>query len=439
MRSVVELNSVVSDISLPRPFIFLVVITIFLATVFASFMTSQAVNIPYADQWPFYQEFKTHPSLQELFTFQYGPHRQGLGMLLTFATANISSWDMRAETIANVVIQMCTSVVLLWLKWRIFSKWHYTDMVIPMSVLSIQLFESFVSVPNVSLFVLPLLMLSLCALAWTFSGQFKHYFVATVAGLLTFTGFGILTVPSIIALYAIDFHNAHRPVLIGSIAAISISMLLFFRGYIFDPASGCDPISLPLFGAYPYFLGSLIMNSISLFHQTPPGFYFLGCLGFIALCYLYVLHVKTYRRSPKLNASILLLMGSGITLLAATTIGRTCIGIQASQAPRYLIFFIPIWIAVYFLYLSHLSAGKYSSIIFLMLCVVTSGMLNTKKAVILSNQLKTHKQDWLTCYRRTESIQHCNRTLGFTLLAADEVEEEVLQYAKDHSLLFYAD
>ena len=56
-----------------------------------------AVDVPFWDQWDFYDAFFKPHGLWEIFSWQHWPHRQGAGFFLIWATNELTGWDQRAQ------------------------------------------------------------------------------------------------------------------------------------------------------------------------------------------------------------------------------------------------------------------------------------------------------------------------------------------------------
>ena len=57
------------------------------------FIGEKSVNVLFWDQWDFYDPLFEHKGLCELFRWQHGPHRMGIGLVLTKVVAELSRWD----------------------------------------------------------------------------------------------------------------------------------------------------------------------------------------------------------------------------------------------------------------------------------------------------------------------------------------------------------
>src|SRR5260370_8579640 len=92
-----------------------------------------SVNILFGDQWQFDEAtlFQNHSWL-EIFRWQHGPHRQGLGGILSKLFEPLIQWNSRYEAFAIAGIICLACLAALWLKQRLFGKISYADVAIPL-------------------------------------------------------------------------------------------------------------------------------------------------------------------------------------------------------------------------------------------------------------------------------------------------------------------
>jgi hypothetical protein len=118
------------------------------------------------DQWEFYEPLFTHASLWRIFTWQHGPHREGIGLVLDKFVLDWTHWSNRAEALLIVAALLTAASVAVWLKVRIFGKLEYTDAGIPCLFLTLAPIDILIGVPNPSHSAFPELLIMLYCLAW---------------------------------------------------------------------------------------------------------------------------------------------------------------------------------------------------------------------------------------------------------------------------------
>jgi len=127
-----------------------------------------AVNIFFSDQWEFSAAtvFQSH-TLWEIFTWQHGPHRQGLGGVLAKLIEPHFQWDSRIESFFIAGIFVVTGLLSIWLKQRLFGRLEYYDVVIPTPVLTAIQCEVLFGAANLAHGSLPLLLVVVYCVCWT--------------------------------------------------------------------------------------------------------------------------------------------------------------------------------------------------------------------------------------------------------------------------------
>jgi len=93
----------------------LLVAALFLALAWRQhrFVDRHAVNLMYWDQWDFYQPLFHHEGPLAVFTRQQGPHREGLGLLVTQVLAEASGWNSRWDAFGVSFCIMASAALAL--------------------------------------------------------------------------------------------------------------------------------------------------------------------------------------------------------------------------------------------------------------------------------------------------------------------------------------
>src|ERR1700683_5622524 len=123
-------------------------------------LTAQySVNIFFWDQWDFNDAtLFEHRSLWEIFRFQHGPHRQGLGGVMAALVEPWFRWNSRTEAFLVTGIVVIAGLCMLWLKCRLFGPLAWTDVAIPMIVFTPAQWESDWNTVNLAHGILPVLL-----------------------------------------------------------------------------------------------------------------------------------------------------------------------------------------------------------------------------------------------------------------------------------------
>src|SRR5215472_1227326 len=205
-----------------------------------------AVNIFFSDQWEFNDAtlFESH-SWWQVFNWQHGPHRQGLGGVLAKLIEPHFQWDSRIESWVVAGIFVLAMLLALWLKWRIFGTVEYYDVVIPSLFLTATQCEAIFGAANFAHGSLPLLLIVVYCLAWPIRATLPRLLpVVFLNFLLIFTGFGLLMGPitpvALLASFCMSPYDRRRALLYAAAAAASLlSLTAFFLNYTWNPAVTC--------------------------------------------------------------------------------------------------------------------------------------------------------------------------------------------------------
>src|SRR5256885_2369142 len=160
---------------------------------FFRFISQYAVNLFITDQWDFHRAtlFEEH-SFWEIFRWQHGPHRQGLGGVISKLVDPFFHWSSRAQSFEAGIIILLAAIFALYLKRRLFGRIDYFDVAIPLLFLTRNQFEPLIAATNISHGPVPLLLMMFYCLAWTLQHRLARYIcIVTVNFLLIYTGFGI--------------------------------------------------------------------------------------------------------------------------------------------------------------------------------------------------------------------------------------------------------
>ncbi len=157
-----------------------------------SLINEYSINILFWDQWDFLEALFTDKGLWELFSWQHGPHRQGVGFFLTKIVADFSGWNTRVESFMIGAVVCLAALTGVFLKLRLVGNITVLDVIIPLLYFSPLQFGLFASTPNVSHGAMPLLLITLFCLCWTIKNITLRYVLCAVINFMTiYTGFGI--------------------------------------------------------------------------------------------------------------------------------------------------------------------------------------------------------------------------------------------------------
>ena len=382
-----------------------------------------AVNIFFWDQWDFDNAtlFENH-SLWEMFRWQHGPHRQGLGALFSRLLEPHFRWNSRAEAFLAMAIVVTAALCAFHLKRRLWGPISVYDIAIPLILFTPAQYESLWITPNFAHGPMPLLLVILYCLALTCEGAVLRYTLALIVNFLAiYTGFGLflgLITPLWLLLEYYSRREAGQPsnLVFIPMAVSLISLGSFFTGYVFAPAADCfslEPRS-PL--DYLVFVALMLAHVFgargSRFYVSIP----LGSAVLVAMIWVLVSVGKRLKESRNYTAKDLVpavLVGYCLLFCVASAYGRSCFGRGTAFSSRYTEYVGLGMLGLYFQALG--LRAKWARTIFpgLLVVVLLGPSLRVPPADQYVMQLfHEFKANWRTCYLRTEDIQQCDQVTG---------------------------
>ena len=407
-----------------------------------------AVNVFYWAQWEFNDAtlFQQH-SLWQIFRWQYGPHRQGLGGVISKLIEPEMHWSCRSEAFVIGGIIFLASILALYLKVRLYGSIRYEDAIIPLLFLTPVQYESMIGTQNFSHPALPLLLVILYCISWTIASYPRKYLsVLLINFLAIYTGFGIfvgfLTPELIILDY---FRNVrHRPpryrAWSGLAALISIiSLFSFFVDYKWWPSVDC---SLRMRHPVVYFVFVDVMFATFLGVKVSklliPAI-LLGGFTLIAAIILMGVFVKKLFTKNGFGLTrlvvISILLAYCLIFCLNTAAGRICLGIGAAQGSRYASYVV---LGFFAFYLGALSVRRRMWRIAclsltLILTLMSSARINTVDRLSMQ-EYSQERRAWRECYLTHHDIQQCDLLSHFQVLPwsnLTELKEKRLQEKLD--------
>jgi hypothetical protein len=316
------------------------------------------VDVPYWDQWGFYNAFFEPHGLWEIFSWQHGPHRQGAGFLITWAVNAATDWDQRAQVFVIGIVMSAAAAAFLWLKRRLFGSLQWHDTIPVLMILSLKPMEIYFTTPNVSHGALPLLLIILLCIALTIHNMLLRYCLAAAFYFLAiFTGFGLLAAPILPVLLITDclhrFQNRQWKqacIATGALICCLTAIACFYHKYHFSPAVDCFQFPDENWYLYPVFMAITFSTTI-----LPDRLLSLQSITIGLLCMglmLYMLAMVFVKLRPHdaqypRYQSIFVLIAFSLVFSAATATGRLCLGLEASTATRYVPLIMPGFIGAY--------------------------------------------------------------------------------------------
>lgn len=418
------------------------------------FVDQNAVNILFWDQWDFLTPlFNESKNLWGIYSHQHGPHRQGLGGLLMAVIYPLSDWNVRVEVFTSVGIMAFSCWMALLIKKRLWGKYSWTDIFIPMAFFTLLQFEIFIATPNLSHGSLPVFLVTLTAFLLTFENQIiRALGLASVVFLSTYTGFAIFSGILVMFLMVIfSVKSSTTKIRFWNIAALAMSLIFFlsfFLHYQFMPAVDCfqfphpRPFEYLEFSVAQFGCAWGIWN-VSAYPQTLLLKQIITYSLFITILLIAAFFAfQTIRTQDKKSVVIFYLSSFTIIFIFFTAIGRVCLGIEVSHASRYIPYTIPGMLALYFTFLI---IGKLPEIPARIktLLMLTLFMLMTFREVVTIrntdavNHYRDAKINWSKCYLENNDINYCNEKVSFQVYPNNDRIKDKLEYLKVRKLNFF--
>lgn len=409
------------------------------------FVDAHAVNVLFWDQWDFYLPLFNDEGAWALFTRQHGPHRQGLGALITAQLARLGDWNTRWDAFA-VSFTLIASALLA-IRLGVQCGWRAGLVAIPAALLFLNLrqYEIFVGAANLSHGALPVLLLLGACLAWFIPHPWpRALLLGTLAFLLIFTGFGLfagLVIPALLALEAEQSRRAadrtRLAAALAGLALIALGWTLFAQGYVFAPAIDDFRFPHPRPWEYASFSGLMLAYTVGIPGRGTPAI-ILG-LVFLALALAVTAWhgLRLLRRgvAPQpAHAALFTLTAFGLLFALNTAVGRIGFGHAGALSSRYIPLLLPLWFAL-LLTLRWLPRPLLAPAATLATFALAAGMLIPHRADRQSIRWYHQGQAaWRAAYLETRDETAANERTGFKVYPAPDAIAERLAYLEAREL-----
>ena len=429
---------------------------IFYAARLFRLISRYAVNIFFSDQWEFNDAtlFQKH-SLWQIFDWQHGPHRQGLGALFEKLVDPIFGWNSRIESFIVWGVIVTAAICALWLKRRLYGSFSVFDVVIPAILFIPAQWETLFVTANFSHGPFPLLLILVYCLSWTFGKRAVRYplvLLINFAGI--YTGFGIFLGVLTPILLALDYWASapqtrlRRTYFVWILLVAIVSLASFFVGYKFNADLECFSFQPQTPRSYVAYVALMFANFFAIrrllaFPRIVGTMILAASLVSLAIALGWLLR----RQGPKCageegNRALLTvgLTAYSLLLCVGTAYGRLCGGLLTAFSPRYAIYLEPAVLGFYF-FLLGLHQDRTRKLLlsgFLMAIVAASSHVDRSGMAYFRDA----KQRWKTCYLQTEDIKHCDKVAGFPIYTHPPERthlQEKLQYLKTAGQNLYSD
>ncbi len=386
------------------------------------FIHRNAVNLLFMDQWDFYGGLFHSRGTWDLFRWQHGPHRMGLGLLIIRAVAAWSQWDARADAMAIGIVTVFSAGVALEIKRRLAGGLDYWDALIPMLFLTLRQWSIFLNVPDIAHGALPLLLVMVygwCLLVA--NPHVKYAAVLAINFVAIHTGFGFflgVVTPLVIAVelaVRIRERRSGIPWLWACFVIALVSLAFFFVGFQFHGTQSVR-FARPQPVRYAAFV-LLMLSKLFTLRSPNSAALLVGLVVAIGLA-LTLRGALRSLSSADLGPRLLLFTFVTFTIVFAVNcaVGRLHLGVAAGRIPRYVPSVIPGLFALYLAIRADRSEQRRQlcTWVFAVLLTVTEviGLAQERPAIaaVLHN-----KTAWRACYLARHNIAACDDATGFRL------------------------
>lgn len=411
-----------------------------------AFIRRYSVNILFWDQWDFWSGLFQGAGPWQLFDWQHGPHREGLGYALIWGSAKASGWDSRTEALAVGGCFVVACGLAFALKRALTGRWSYFDVGIALVFLTIGNVEAYVGTVNPAHGpVTVVLVLAIVLVRAALRGAARTVSTVVLDFLVVFTGFGLLFGPIVSLLLVLDLIAALRSrtaVAIHAAAfAASLAVLaLFLHGYVFAPAADCFVFPDPHPLRYLRFVADMAMRALQL-HDLPPVARVIAAVP-ILLAEVFVLGwsgvgmIRSRGQSAP-HAAVFALSAFGWVFMVDAAVGRVCMGEGLAYSSRYVNYTLLVPFAAYLgVQSAAMRTPSRHALLVVCLALLVVKEVRTKRTLSEASWYASRKQLWKDCYLRRGDIHACDVETGLPIYPQPAVTglEAKLRYLREHHL-----
>jgi len=376
-----------------------------------------AVNIFFWDAWDFNDaSLFGHHSVWSIFRFQHGPHRQGLGGLLAALVEPWFRWNSRTEAFLVTGIVVVAGLCILLLKYRLFGALTWTDVTIPMLVFTPAQWESDWNTVNLAHGILPVLLVILYCLAWTWENErYKYALIVGLNFVTLYTAFGFFIGVLTPLLLAAKYREKRSVYVLVCLGLSIVSLASFFVSYRNEDASGCASILAAPAPAYLQFFALMFASPFG-FRGIDPAATIAGAAVLAAVAGVAAVSWKRLIArcfgARGLYAVLATLGSYSLLFCAATTIGRTCTGVIEAHSSRYAIYKQLAIVGLYFWVLTVRQLNWRRALWWALPVLLAPSLSITQRDRQDMSDLFKLKSGWRACYLSGKPADDCDEENG---------------------------
>lgn len=380
-----------------------------------------AVDLLHLDQWQLYAAFIEERGWWDLFRWQHGPHRQGIGFWLTWLVAKASGWSTRAEAFTIVAVLFSAALTALFLRRRLWGPIRIWDVIIPAMFLTPSQAALLFHTPNMSHGPMPLFLIMACALAWTVPGPVVRTGTVVVLNfLLIHTGFGLLMGFPTLCVFAVwswaDWKKRSNWFIpLGGLLASAASLAVFFTGYA-RSAETFGGTALGEWVRYPQLVVLSLAHYAGL-KSPAPWPELAGGLLFLSLVFIAwqscIRGSKTVSSQDPASSVIFILTYFSLVFACVVAAGRGGFGVQGVQQSRYIPYLVPGFLGIYF-YLIRRFPSNLPSMAFCLILLIPLLPLKEYDEARMAT-FRDKKTRWRDVFLQTKDMEAANVAAQFIL------------------------
>jgi hypothetical protein len=369
-----------------------------------------SVNIFFSDHWAIEDAILfQHHSWLEIFRWQYGLHRQGIGGIVLAIFEPLTGWNERATALLAIGILASACAVALVLKHRLFGTVTYLDVTIPLLFLTPTQYETLIGSLNPAYAPLPTLLVLLFCIAWTLNDErLRRPALLTTNFFSIYTGYGLFLGLLTPLLFGAELIRTRKRIALISLLISVASLASFFIGYRRLGGGVCEARTSNG-GDYAAF----VILLFSRFAQIPPSlpvaslFLALAAVSFLGATVFGFMAKFDISSSPKIVICTLTLFST--LFVGAATYGRSCSG--AGFESRYMSYLILAFFGMYLGSLMPRGRATGMTVLLVAIALLSSAFVGPHLGQS-TTRLSNLQMAWRDCYISTRDIAACDATTG---------------------------
>jgi hypothetical protein len=411
------------------PLVVVVLVSLALLVRLASLIDRYAVDVFHWDQWEFLDGLFHPTSFWQLFRWQHGPHRMGLGLPLMVAVEQLTNWNAVALSYLNAVVMAVAALLAIILKQRVAPPLRWADAVIPVFFLNSSQWAIFVATPDVSHGPLPLLLVMLFVTILATDGLPKRIVALLLVDLVaTYTGFGIILgwLTPIVIVFA-WWRERLKPNVAGLAFVVASAILAsFFYDYRVPWHRGLSCLNVGAGPTYEYLSFFVLLFGRALgatrIVSIPT---LLGGAAAALIFWLIVVRsmqlLKPAHPDDHIPDVTWVLAAFTLAFAAVASLGRACQGAQLGLNSRYVPYMLPGLLALYLSWVSMPSnaakSAKGALGCGLLVAYVCLDVWPRSRDVDEMQYYHVGKERWAQCFRSKRDALACTKEARFEIYA----------------------